>query len=139
MTDQRIRGKVAQLIDESTLVINRGSEHGVTTGMRFAVLNVKGAEILDPDSGDVIGSVDIEKVVVKVVRVEPKLAVARTFRTYTTKGLKVPTFIATTRRETLRSEGTYKQELTEEESLVRIGDPVVQVVGEEFGGAGADS
>jgi hypothetical protein len=133
---ERIRGKVAQLIDESTLVINRGSEHGVKPGMRFAVLNAKGAEITDPDTGEVLGSVDIEKVVVKVVRVEPKLSVARTFRTFTTKGLLIPSLVASkTYTETLRVDGsTYKEELNEGDSYVKVGDPVVQTIGDEFGG-----
>jgi hypothetical protein len=129
----RIRGQVAQLIDESTLVINRGSEHGVQVGMRFAVLNRKGADVVDPETGESIGSVDVEKVLVKVVRVEPKLAVGRTFRTFTS-GLGI--FSSTSRRETLRTDSaTYRQELSEQDSIVKIGDPVVQAVGDEFGNA----
>jgi hypothetical protein len=129
----RIRGHVAQLIDESTLVINRGSEHGVQVGMRFAVLNRKGANVVDPETGESIGSVDVEKVLVKVVRVEPKLAVGRTFRTFTS-GLGM--FSSTSRRETLRTDSaTYRQELSEQDSIVKIGDPVVEAVGDEFGNA----
>jgi hypothetical protein len=67
----RIEGKVAQLIDGQSLAINRGSEHGVRVGMRFAVLNPRGSEVRDPDTDEVIGSVELEKVVVKIVRVEP--------------------------------------------------------------------
>ncbi|MER7994399.1 hypothetical protein [Micromonospora chalcea] len=129
---ERIRGKVAQLIDERTLVINRGAEHGVQVGMRFAVLNRKGADVVDPDTNEPIGSVDVEKVLVKVVRVEARLAVARTFRSFTT-GIGAM-FQSGVRHETLRTDSaTYKQELDEEDSYVKIGDPVVEAVGEEFG------
>jgi hypothetical protein len=127
----RIRGLVAQLIDDRTLVINRGSDHGVQVGMRFAVLNRKGANVVDPETGESIGSVDVEKVLVKVVRVEPKLAVARTFRTFTT-GFGAM-FSSTSRRETLRTDSaTYKQELSEQDSYIKIGDSVVESVGDEF-------
>lgn len=113
-------------------MINRGADDGVRTGMRFAILNPRGAEIKDPDTNEVIGSVELEKVVVKVVRVEPRLAVARTFRTFRTSGLYFP-IIGGTRRETLRTdETTYREELDPKDSYVKVGDPVVQVVGDEF-------
>lgn len=129
----RIEGKVAQLIDTQSLVINRGSEHGVGVGMRFAVLNPRGAEIKDPDTNEVIGSVELEKVIVKVVRVETRLAVARTFRTFRTGGMWLPS-ISGTRRETLRTDQTtYREELDPKDSYVKVGDPVVQVLGDEFG------
>jgi len=131
----RIEGKVAQLIDGQTLVINRGSEHGVNVGMRFAVLNPRGAEIRDPDTGETIGSVEIDKVVVKVVRVEDKLAVARTFRTFRT-GSSLWSSLALgggVRRESLTTDSaTYRAELDPKDSYVHIGDPAVQVVGDEF-------
>jgi hypothetical protein len=132
---ERIEGRVAQLIDDRTLVINRGSQHGVRIGMRFAVLNPRGAEIIDPDSGDTIGSVEIDKVVVKVVRVEELLAVAKTFRTLTTSIFpSLALYTGGTRRETLRSdETTYREELDPKDSYINVGDPVVQVIGEEFG------
>jgi hypothetical protein len=129
----RIEGKVAQLIDSQTLVINRGSEHGVELGMRFAVLNPRGAEISDPDTGEKIGSVEIEKVIVKVVRVENRLAVARTFRTFRTGFLGSFSPLGGVRKETLRTdEATYKEELDPKDSYIKIGDPAVQIVAEEF-------
>jgi hypothetical protein len=121
---------VAQVIDDHTLVVNRGSEHGVGIGMRFAVLNAKGAEITDPETGESIGSVDIDKVIVKVVRVEPRLAVARTFQRFATG---FGALFGGMRTETLRIEdSTYKQDLDEKDSYVKIGDPVVEVIGDEF-------
>jgi hypothetical protein len=129
----RIEGKVAQLLDTQSLVINRGSEHGVNVGMRFAVLNPRGAEIRDPDTNEVIGSVEMEKVLVKVVRVEPLLAVARTFRTFRTGSLFPWAQVGATRRETLRTdETTYREELDPKDSYIKVGDPVVQVLGDEF-------
>jgi hypothetical protein len=85
MTD-RIEGRVAQILTARELVINRGSAEGVEVGMRFAVLNRRGTDIKDPDTGEPLGSVEIEKVLVKVVRVDEHLSVTRTFRTYRVGG-----------------------------------------------------
>jgi hypothetical protein len=63
-------------------VINRGSDQGVQVGMRFAVLNRKCHNVVGPKTGESLGSVEVEKVLVKVVRVEPKLAVGVTFRNF---------------------------------------------------------
>jgi hypothetical protein len=129
----RIEGKVAQLLDTQSLVINRGSENGVQVGMRFAILNPRGAEVRDPDTNEVIGSVELDKVIVKVVRVEPRLAVARTFRTFRTSGLFSMPSISGVRRETLRTDQTtYREELDPKDSYVKVGDPAVQVIGDEF-------
>ena len=65
-----------------------------------------------------------------LVRVEPKFAVARTFRTFASPFGRL---VSAHQRETLRTDGaTYKQELSEEDSYVKIGDPVVESVGDEF-------
>lgn len=139
--DDRIRGAVAQILNRRELVINVGADSGVAEGMRFAVLNRRGLEVKDPDTGDVLGSVDRPKVLVEVVRVQPRLSIARTFRSRRknvgggsfaleffgtpAKWIKVP--------ETLQLEDKpYEEELDEQQSYVKIGDPVVQVVADEF-------
>lgn len=130
---------MAEILTGTELVLNRGSDDGVQVGMRFAILNRKGAAIMDPDTGEALGSVDLEKTVVKVVRVDPRLSVARTFRTYRSGGQLAGASFArmfepsVVRVETLRTdERKLKDELDESESYVKIGDPAVQVVGEEF-------
>jgi hypothetical protein len=135
----RIEGRVAQILTARELVINRGLAEGVTVGMRFAVLNRRGADIKDPETGHVLGSIELDKVLVKVVRVDDHLAVARTFRTYQTGGGGLWAFATLqgeprrTVYETLKTdEQRLKDELDEKESYVKIGDPVVQVVGDEY-------
>jgi hypothetical protein len=138
-----IRGRVARILNSRELVINRGTEHGVEIGMRFAVLNSKGAEITDPDSGELLGSVDVEKTFVKVVRVQERMCVARTFRTFRTPATGLAAQVgardiifgspASVVEETLRtSESTYQQEMDEKDSYVKRGDPVVQVIRDSF-------
>lgn len=141
MSSERVRGFVAQILDSQTLVINRGAEHGVIEGMRFAVLNRQGQEISDPETGEPLGSVDIDKTIVKVVRIQEKLSVAKTFRRFTTPGgplwatsMGQMSRPPSTRTETLRvDEAKMKAELDETESLVKVGDPVVEVRGDEYG------
>ena len=50
----QIAGKVAAIIDDTTLVLNIGADHGVVDGMAFAVFASHG-EIVDPDSGESLG------------------------------------------------------------------------------------
>lgn len=141
MSSDRIRGAVARILDSRTLVVNRGQEHGVMEGMRFAILNSHGQEILDPETGDSLGSVDVDKTIVKVVRVQPRLSVCRTFRKFTTPGgplwsggMAQWAQPPSTRTETLRvDEAQMRAELDETDSLVKIGDPVVEVRGDEYG------
>lgn len=85
-----ITGSVARVEDEYTLIINRGSEHGLVPDMVFAVMTDGGDEILDPETGGVIGELPVEKLRVKVVEVQPKFSRAVTFRTYTPAKLQYP-------------------------------------------------
>lgn len=140
MTEERLRGLVAEILDARSVVINRGSEHGVIEGMRFAILNPRGQDIRDPETGERLGAVEISKTVVKVVRVQPKLSVARTFRKFTTPGGPLWSVLAEgwaqppkTRVESLRlDESRLGAELDEDESLVKIGDPVVEIRGDDY-------
>jgi hypothetical protein len=135
-----IRAKVARILNMTDLVINRGSADGVEVGLEFVVLNSKGSNITDPDTGDVIGSVPVAKTIVKIVNVQEGLAIARTFRQKAgTAGaaglLSFAAFAGTpARRETLKTdESRAAQELDEADSLVKIGDEVVEVVeGDEY-------
>lgn len=145
-----IRGLVAQILTNRDLVINRGKEAGVEVGMKFAVLNSQGVNITDPESGEELGSVPLAKVIVQVTRVEPKLSVARTFKKRrrnvggsgallsslsVTAGLtnmfEPPKWVD--EWETLRTaQKPDITELSESDSYVKIGDPVEEVVGDEF-------
>lgn len=136
----RVTGKVAAIVDERELVINRGEEHGVTVGMRFAVLAGQGTEVKDPDTGEALGSVPIEKATVKVVRVQPKLSVARTFRTVggspgLVPNVNIAAIISGTRPrpEELRyTETGLREALNEKDLLVMVGDEVIETTGAEY-------
>ncbi|WP_155769564.1 hypothetical protein [Mycobacterium asiaticum] len=80
ITDGNIEGSVARVEDQYTLIINRGAEHGTKADMVFAVLTEGGDQIVDPETGAVIGELPTEKLRVKVVDVQPKYSRAVTFR-----------------------------------------------------------
>lgn len=133
-----IRGRVAKILNKRELVINRGSNDGVVLGMKFAVLDAKGENITDPETGDVLGSVDRPKVEVEVVRVQERLSLARTF-----KGRRVniggtgfgpavsdvfspPRYV--TQYETLRTNESTLEDLDDSQSIIKTGDPLEQIL-----------
>lgn len=141
MTDT-LRGKVARILDTRNLVINLGASQGVVVGMYFDILDPKGEDIMDPDTGEVLGSIDRPKVRVQVVKVEEKLSVASTFRkkvvnvggrgTIGVGGL-AEMFLPpkhVTKYETLKTTEKTWEDLDESESFVKTGDPVVRVIDE---------
>lgn len=142
-----IAGKVAQVVSERELVINRGSEHGVTVGMRFRILAPEPSVVTDPETEEELGEVDLTKIEVEVVEVQPKLSVCATFKKVTVPGqaprpgitssyssLAASIFGApgtpdTERFQTLRSDEPYViNEINPADSFIKRGDRAVQVV-----------
>ena len=76
-----IEGKVAAIINSRELVINRGAFAGVQEGMKFKVMDHL-LEITDPESNETLGTLEREKVRVKVSEVHPKFSIAMTYETY---------------------------------------------------------
>lgn len=79
MTGETISGQVAFIEDDHTLVINRGTEAGVVSGMVFAVSSSTGPVITDPESGRELGRLSREKLRVRVFDAQPLYARAHTF------------------------------------------------------------
>lgn len=84
---------------------------------------IEDEEIRDPDTREVLGSIDRPKVELQVTHVQEKLSVA-IIRTWP---LKLPKWI--TEYETLKKEWVG---LDENDSRVKVGDPVVQVIEESI-------
>ena len=135
-----IRGKVAQVLNSREIVMNIGSTNGVAVGMCFDVVDPKGTDIRDPDTDEVLGSIDRPKVRVRVTKVKGKLSLASTQTQRVNVGgslgdfgrlLMPPRWI--TQYETLRTKDKNWDDLNEEDSYVKTGDPVVQVVEESEG------
>ena len=129
-----IHGKIAKIINSREVALNVGAEQGVKPGMRFAIFDSRENQILDPDTGDLLGSVNTPKVQVKVSDVWGFVSLASTYRTKRVDISKRALFQRPQwerRYETLKTGGGFAKDtidLDPADSYVAIGDPVVQVV-----------
>ena len=99
---EEIEGKVAKIMDEYTVVINRGSEHRVEEDMRFVIYEL-GEEIKDPENDKSLGKFEHVKAKVEVVNVQEKFSTAKTYETHT---MTMPAIqaLALVRGQTMRNE-----------------------------------
>ena len=138
MTDL-IRGKVARILNSREIAINVGSDDGVSPGMYFDVMDQNSEDVRDPDTQEVLGSIRRPKIRVKITMVQKKLSLASTYKTrrvnvgglgieFTglSRVLMPPKWV--TKHETLKTEEKTWENLEEEKSYVKTGDPVVQVI-----------
>ena len=136
---QPIEGAVAKILTARELVINRGSEDGVKVRMKFQVLDLKAENIKDPETGEVLGSIDRPKVEVEVTRVADHLAIARTFHERRVNiggmGVGVSALMRQfeppkyeTHYETLKTNEATWEDIDESKSFVKTGDPVREIL-----------
>jgi hypothetical protein len=134
MTDELIRAKVARIISSTDLALNKGAEDGVEVGMKFAVLSDAGEEIRDPDTDEVLDSIQIAKTVVKIVYSAPRTSIGRTFRKHQSSGIFSALGQGSTRYESLASdESRVQQELDPKDAKVKRGDRAVEYTGDYIG------
>ena len=72
-----VEGKVAKILGNNEIVINRGRNVGVRQGMLFEVFAPEGEEVWDPDTGETLGTVEDVKAHAEITEVKERLAVAR--------------------------------------------------------------
>ncbi|MDE2722874.1 MAG: hypothetical protein OXI59_05820, partial [Gemmatimonadota bacterium] len=65
---------VARVLDNYTVVINRGSEHGVEKNQRFQIYGLDDEEIIDPENGASLGRLEIVKGIGTVVHIQSQIA-----------------------------------------------------------------
>ena len=108
--------------------------------MLFDILSDAGLDIMDPDTDEDLGSVDLPKTRVKVTRVYDNLSVASTYRTKRVKvgGSSISSLFEPptweTHFETLKLTGSFdraSEDLAESQSYVSRGDRIVQVPDDE--------
>lgn len=140
-----IRGKVAQILNDREVAINRGLNDDVELGMKFNILS-HSQEIKDPDTQETLGAIDRVKVAVRVTSVYDKMSVAETFELRRVNvggnGIGIGVFTPPKwedRPVTLRRDDARVNNLWKFNSYVAIGDPVVQVIEPEAAGNGRES
>ncbi|GAB3785887.1 hypothetical protein [Dyella agri] len=72
----RYFGKVVATTDRFTIVMNRGSEHGVNNGDKFLIVGI-GPVIIDPDTQEELERLEIVRGKVSVFHVQEKISSAR--------------------------------------------------------------
>ena len=128
-----ITGKVAAIVNERELAINRGEAHGVKEGMRFAVRDNRSVQVTDPETGEALGTVQREKIRVRITEVQPGYSIGRTYeKVGGSRGLATAQYLdlfsdKPSRTRTLRTDDALFKPLQEVESLVKRGDEVVEV------------
>lgn len=140
----KIRAKVARILNSREIVITAGLTAGVVVGMHFDVMDLKGENITDPDTDEVLGSIERPKVRVQVTQVQEKLSIASTYKKervniggtgrfaadigLVSRALMPPKHVV--KYQTLKTNEKTWEDLDEDKSYVKTGDPVVQVIGE---------
>ena len=66
-------GKVAKIVDEYTIVINKGARDGVKSGQRFLFYNYS-EEVLDPDTKDSLGKLEVVRGTGRVTHLQETMA-----------------------------------------------------------------
>ena len=128
-----IEGKVANVINRRELIINRGSEHGVVEGMVFKVMDLN-LRVMDPESKEILGTLEREKIRVRVSEVQPRFSIARTYETYQIAEPSIPGTIGSlfgsrtvTKVRTLETETELVQSPMENVASVKSGDSVIEL------------
>ena len=75
-----IDGKIAKIINEYEVVVNRGYSHGVESDMQFIVYTV-GDQITDPDTGETLGNVEHIKAKIEPKSIQENMTVMETAET----------------------------------------------------------
>lgn len=117
MNFRPITGKVAKVVTTDELVLNRGSNHGVKKDMMFRVLDPRTENVLDPDTGEDLGSIKRTKARVWVTEVAPQVALAEV---RVSSGLVGLARLFEPKDSPLQSRVNYLSD-------VRVGDPIEQV------------
>lgn len=80
MTDELKAPRVLKVLDPYRLVINAGSEAGVTERDRFLVYEL-GEELIDPETKELLGRLEIVKGTGKPIHIQEKLTTIESTRT----------------------------------------------------------
>lgn len=73
----KIRGTIIRILDKRTVIINLGKEQGIGKGSEFRIL-ADSEQVVDPSTGNVLGSVVVVKSKVRAIQVFDKFTIAAT-------------------------------------------------------------
>lgn len=74
--------KIAKIISTTELVINAGLNQNINVGDKFQIIDKVGSEpVIDPDTGESLGTLDIIKGTVEVTSVYPNMSIVQSEQT----------------------------------------------------------
>lgn len=73
--------RVAKVLDEFKVVLNAGEEDGVKAGMVFVIFAI-GEKVIDPDSKDILGRLELVKGRVRIEHVQANMCIGHSSDTY---------------------------------------------------------
>lgn len=79
--------KVAKVINSTKIVINRGADHHIKLNQKVLVYSTSGEEIKDPETGELLGYLEVYKGTGKVIGIQDKLSVIESDRNEYTEAL----------------------------------------------------
>ena len=130
MVTSAVEGKVAEVLNDRELVINRGKDHGVKMGTRFKLMET--VRIKDPDTKTLIGEITREKLRLRVVQLEQSMSIASTYETYQTKGVPPwQAFLGGPQLQTTEVKRIRTRRDNSDAVLVEIGDIAIELTDDE--------
>lgn len=66
---------IVKVIDDFQIVINKGKEDGIRQGQRVLLYNLSDDEIIDPNTGESLGYLEIVKGTGRVIHIQEKMAI----------------------------------------------------------------
>jgi hypothetical protein len=70
-------GRVIKLVTDDELILNLGKDHGVEPNMVFQVSDPKTEHVIDPKTGEDLGSIKRIKARVRIINVSQRISLAR--------------------------------------------------------------
>ena len=138
-----IQGKVARILNSRQLVLNIGRNKNVGKGMIFKIVDDSGEDIVDPESGEELGSIYITKILVEITSVDEKLSVATTFKknrkniggNFESAGSSLHRLLTPPKYvdvyETFASKELNFEGISEDDCFIEVGDDAIQIIGQE--------
>lgn len=72
---------VVQIINNNRLAINKGKDDGIRLGQRMLVYELSTDEIIDPNTGESLGYLEIVKGTGKVINIQEKMSIIESDQT----------------------------------------------------------
>jgi len=116
--------RIISIIDDTTILINVGENKGVVKGDEFRIFS-KTPEVIDPFTGDNLGSMDINKAIVEAYDVLPKMTICKSKFTNSlaTSMLNITSAMFSTERQVLSIDfSELSGDVLEEDKNIKIGD-----------------